>query len=104
MENETELRSDRVEISAADREALQKLAENIITGLKETQSFQDRMGSTTIRYIRIAIEQDPARRRKICLEIWDPVEGELPAFDVACWCDPPGCCETGPCPGSGIPA
>lgn len=89
--------SVHIDLSEHDRQVLQRLTREIVNCMRSMQSFQERFGSSAIRKLSAVIVQDPANPDtvQICVD----VVSEGPPFEIACWCEPPGVCIEGPCPG-----
>jgi hypothetical protein len=85
-----------IELTQDEREAMARLAGEFASEFERTQSasLQRRFGGSGsgIRGLAAIIRMDPDRPGfvQICTEVH---MGE----DVACWCEPPGTCERGPC-------
>ena len=97
MAYEPKQKNDRIKLSGEDRKALQNLANNVTSALRQMQSFRNRVGSAPLRKIGVIIVQDPDNPDtvQICTDV---VSGVGP-FEISCWCDPPGICTPGPCSG-----
>jgi hypothetical protein len=85
-------KAETIKLSKADREALRGLADEFTSGFVKTASFRRRFGGRSIGRFRIIIRQDPENGDfvQICTEV-------DAGGDLACWCEPPGTCEPGPC-------
>jgi hypothetical protein len=84
----------RITLSQDERKALRRLAGEFASGFEQTQSvsLRRRFGAGRVGRFSVVIRQDPTNPDtvQICTEV--NMDG-----DVACWCEPPGTCEPGPC-------
>jgi hypothetical protein len=83
-----------VKLGDDERTALRHLATDFASKFAKTQaaSLRRRFGGGAIGRLSVVIRQDPGNPDtvQICTEV--NMDG-----DVACWCEPPGTCEAGPC-------
>jgi hypothetical protein len=91
---DTERKPGRITLSQDERNALRRLASEFASGFEQTQSasLRRRFGGARVGRLSVVIRQDPTNPDtvQICTEV--NMDG-----DVACWCEPPGTCEPGPC-------
>lgn len=89
---------EQISLSAADRKVLQEMATTLKAQLCRLESFGDSFDSARQVVLRVSgASVSPGPR--VALEVYGSIKagGAVAHGEIACYRDPPGVCEPGPC-------